>query len=180
MWRAYGGKAGIAMVFDKSVLFSEKNRVPKAIATPVAYLAGAEFIDRFEEVVKNIEANPSVLAAFGAPMVESTLRLALNFSVLSTKHPAFEEEREWRVVYNPADFGDSPLIPFEAEIISGVAQIVCKLPLGDMNVIRRIIIGPCNDALTMQHAFTRLLYDAGVQDAAIRVVRSDIPLRHPS
>jgi predicted phosphatase len=74
------------------------------------------------------------------------------------------------------------------EIISGVPQIVYKLPLdatvitalADLDVssiFDRLIIGPSQYPWVMYTAFVKALTEAGIQDAKTRVWRSEIPIR---
>jgi hypothetical protein len=76
----------------------------------------------------------------------------------------------------------------ETEIIRGVPQIVCKLPIqgpppADLagldipHMLDRIIIGPTQYPWPMYEAFVMALTDAGIPDAGSRLVVSDIPIR---
>ena len=76
----------------------------------------------------------------------------------------------------------------EIESIDGVPQEVCKIPLKDFpeegftgasipRLVDRIIIGPNDDQIILLKTFTKLLRDAGCEDAHKRVCASGIPLR---
>jgi hypothetical protein len=111
----------------------------------------------------------------------------LRFAALSTKHPGFAEEKEWRVLYWP--ISQEPSLWIKNEIISlgGVPQLVYKLPLenissisliaGIPDLLDRIIIGPTQFPVALGLAFQKLLADAGVGDADKRISLSGIPLR---
>ena len=51
-------------------------------------------------------------------------------AVTCLKHEGFREEREWRAIYFPNRLGSS-LMEHSTEVISGVPQIVYKLPLDE-------------------------------------------------
>jgi hypothetical protein len=111
----------------------------------------------------------------------------LRNSVLCTKHPAFKEEREWRIYYAPT-FQPSNKIKKSIETVRGLPQPVCKISLTDSPqdgligmeipaLIDRIIVGPTEYPWVMAEAFMTLLSEAGVSDAPSRVAVSGIPLR---
>lgn len=54
----------------------------------------------------------------------------LKHAVLATKHPGFHEEREWRVIYSPAQ-QLSRHLSASLEIVRGIPQRIYKLPLVD-------------------------------------------------
>lgn len=108
-------------------------------------------------------------------------------AAVSLKHAGFAEEREWRVIYLP-DLNPSKLIEQAIEVIQGIPQIVYKIPLVDSSVndvvgvsvhilVDRVIIGPSAYPIAMYSAFMKVLREAGIIDAASRVVMSGIPSR---
>jgi hypothetical protein len=107
--------------------------------------------------------------------------------MLCTKHPAFHEEREWRIIYQPK-YKSSPHILHDLVSVRGIPQPICKIPLKNIpeegligielaELVDRIIIGPTQYPLAMYDAFVELLRDAGVADAEAKVYTSAIPLR---
>jgi hypothetical protein len=110
----------------------------------------------------------------------------LRFAALSTKHPAFEEEKEWRVLYTPS-LEKSRWIVHEVIAVNGIPQPVYKLPLKNIaevglgaeipNLLDRVIIGPTEFPIALGRAFERLLFEAGVKDTDKRIALSGIPLR---
>jgi hypothetical protein len=106
---------------------------------------------------------------------------------LSTKHPGFHEEREWRVIYSPS-FQKSDRLSTEIVSINGTPQSICKIPLRDVReeglfglelpeLIDRVIIGPTKFPVGIYDALVTVLTDAGIKNAASKVIVSDIPLR---
>jgi hypothetical protein len=107
--------------------------------------------------------------------------------VVCLKHEGFHEEREWRIIYNPRR-SPSPLIESAMEIVSGIPQRVYKIPLENnssagisgialADLFDRIIIGPTQFAWPLYEAFVTALDEAGIKDAAKRVLVSQIPVR---
>jgi hypothetical protein len=107
--------------------------------------------------------------------------------VLCTKHPGFIEEREWRVIHAP-QFEKSTRLTVAIESIGGTPQRVFKIPLQNVpeddlsgieipELIDRIVVGPTKFPNEIQDAFIHLLSAAGVQNAAAKVVISNLPLR---
>jgi hypothetical protein len=110
----------------------------------------------------------------------------LRFAVLSTKHPGFAEEREWRILYSPTTEPSKHLTK-DIQVVGGVPQPIFKIPLRDIpeagiaaaipKLLDRIIIGPTQYPLAQYEAFFELLTEAGVQDPGAKLHISDIPLR---
>ena len=78
-------------------------------------------------------------------------------TALSMKHKGFQEEREWRVMYNDifSNINKNDIVTEDIEEINGEPRIIKKLNFSqirygncpfDMNkLIHRIIIGPSNN-----------------------------------
>ena len=109
----------------------------------------------------------------------------LSFMMLLAE--GFREEREWRAIYAPK-FWPSTLMESSTEIISGIPQIVYKIPLDakvsdrftDLDFPRifdRLIVGPTSYPWPMYEAFVDALKKAGVDDAEKRLCVSGIPIR---
>ena len=186
MWRAYGGSSGVALVINGAVMFGESDALG-AYASPVAYMSSPQFAEYFSTVTANIKREVDYVQSLGREKVKDLVFTLLRFAVLCTKHPGFHEEREWRVIASPLMYS-SPLLHNEIEIIHGTPQAVLKIDLQNHpehdlvglalpELLNRIIIGPCQFPEVLVTAFTRLLENAGVHDAAAKVFVSDIPLR---
>lgn len=186
MWRAYGGPVGVAVVLNPTVFLSVSDAL-SAFSSPVAYLSEAEFEVEFGRVVTNIEQSIDFLRPMGQKGMLNHLYHAFRLAVLCTKHPGFREEREWRIVYNPVSYPSARIEP-SVELIRGMPQIVHSIPFKDYpdeglvgaelpKLIERVIIGPTEFPSQVRQALVKLLVDAGVADAATKVVCSTIPLR---
>jgi hypothetical protein len=186
MWRAYGGPAGVALVVNSTPFGSELD-VLHIYSSPVRYIDVSGFKQDFIRLLEALEENLNFLKERSSDEIEAYAFQMLRFGVLCTKHPGFAEEREWRVVYNPG-YAKSDKLEESLELVRGIPQLVVKVPLRDVEeeglvgleiplLIERIIVGPTQFPDVIRDTFVRLLVDAGVENAAQRVVVSDIPLR---
>lgn len=195
MWRAYAPKNGVAFVLHNKPFVSESNAI-QAFTSPVMYAERDSFLPSFEEVVEGIEKNIDLLASLGGAFVHDTLIRVFKFAIQSTKHPAFKEEREWRVVYDPTRLQREGLmtdqqlqrIPTEIMSLGGVPQRVYAIPFKDYpeegfsgatapELIDRVLIGPTADGYAIAQAFVAELAAAQVENAADKVIITGVPLR---
>lgn len=196
MWRAYAPKDGIAFVMKSAPFLCESDSL-QAFSSPVSYTTQEAFQPTFEEVVTSIESNIDFLKNMGGNAVHEMLMVAFRFAAQSTKHPAFKEEKEWRVIYTPTILeARGAMTPRQAERIptrimslNGVPQRVYAIPFRDYpdegfigaavpDLIDRILIGPSTDAHMIAQAFVSELQRLDVQDAHLKVTITGVPLRH--
>lgn len=187
MWRAYGGdKAGVALVFNTDFLDADPTTLD-TYTSPVLYADEHGFADEFEKLVRNLEQNRELLAQVPADNARSIIFYAMQFAVLSTKHPGFTEEQEWRVIHSPYDGGSAFVLP-SAESVAGIPQVVYKLPLQNQDgmnmpevelpkLLHRVIIGPSAYPNQIAEAYYEVLRALGIEDARARISVSHIPLR---
>lgn len=186
MWRAYGGTAGVALVLSLTPFMQTSDEL-QAFSSPVFYGTGKEVEARLAEMTMYLEAHRDQLESYGRQVMIDGIFTALRYAALCTKHPAFREEREWRVIYAPGR-GLSPAIRPEIRSVRGVPQIVQLLPLAHRpehglhhadipSLIEKVIIGPTDSPGVLWEAFFKLLQDAGVPNPHERIVLSRIPLR---
>ena len=187
MWRAYSAPStGVALVMDTTPFLAETDEL-HAYTLPVAYLTDDEFRERIETCLNTLDHVVTSLPKLPENFIQQTVFWWLLSMAVSLKHPAFHEEREWRIVYFP-EMARSPIIEERVESINSVPQVIQKIPLIDdpanglhganpANLLKRIIIGPTEFPLVVQDAFVALLKERGVEDAADRITLSLIPLR---
>lgn len=186
MWRAYGGNTNVAFVFNNKPFVSESNAL-NAFTSPVLYCDEERFKEHFAGMVKGLEDNFSFLEQVGPAQLVATLAWAFHFAVLSTKHPGFAEEREWRVIHSPSML-PSGKIRFDIETVEGVPQRVYKLKMENYpeegfigatlpELFEEIIIGPTQSPWPIYEALATKLEENGVKDAWSKVRTSNIPLR---
>jgi hypothetical protein len=186
MWRAYGPGSGVALVLNTTA-FKDTSGALGAITSPVEYLRDVEFKSMFNAITIDIEERAEYLRTIDGQVLNNHVFAMFRFAVLSTKHPGFKEEQEWRVIYSPL-FSSSPHMRSGVEVVNGVAQPIQKIPLRDIpeagmsgieipNLLDRIIIGPTPYPYPAYEAFVALLREQGVSAPESKVVISDIPLR---
>jgi hypothetical protein len=190
MWRAYGGNTNVAFVFKNDPFLSESNAL-NAFTSPVLYADSASFKPNFLQVVEQVERNIDMLHIAGEDIASHFMLSAMHFAALSTKHPGFAEEREWRVIYTPElSLTRSRSSRLESKIVSlgGVPQRVFALKLENIpeegflgatlpEILVEVIIGPTQFPWPIYDALVEKLQNAGIADAAERVRVSNIPLR---
>lgn len=196
MWRAYAPKDGVAFIMNNRPFLCESNALG-AFTSPVAYAMPDAFQPAFEEVVLAIEANIDTIKPLGGQSVHDMLMRTFRFAVQSTKHPAFKEEREWRVIYSPSLLNKEDgltaqqmaRIPTEIRSLGGVPQRIFAIPFVDYPdegligatlpaLINRVLIGPSQDSYAIRHAFVGELMRLNVAEAESKVVITGVPLRH--
>jgi hypothetical protein len=187
MWRAFGNSTARVAIVVKLALDIGKNVSLGAEMSPVAYFSDQEFARELNAVVANINANREFLRTLDRPTLQWQLHAMLTSAMVCLKHEGFHEEREWRVIHSPARHS-AEHIHSSIEVVGGVPQRVYKIPLqsnaqagltglNPNELVDRIIIGPTQYPFAMFDAFVSALVDAGVTDAAKRVVISQIPMR---
>jgi len=185
MWRAYGKDSGVALILNNEA-FQSTAQVLNTWATPVIYADKLAFQNELKKLAEGFLKEKDFLKKI--PLNELAIKItnAFLFSVISTKHLGFKEEKEWRVVF----FSDSGSEYVKEEIVTilGVPQRVYKIPLKNIpdrgltglclnELIDRIIIGPTSQPIHMRDLFISELQKAGVVNAEEKVFVSDIPLR---
>lgn len=186
MWRAYSGRLGVALVFKNEVFRTPGNTVGLT-ASPVEYLDDPGFEIHLREIVSGLENNIEFIRNQSSETLKAYIFNMAKFALLSTKHPGFEEEKEWRIIYCPFLEKEQNL-PEKIQSVNGVPQNIYKIPLKDNpdlglsgleipNLLDRVIIGPNDFGWPMRDAFVQLLGESGVENPNERVFVSNIPLR---
>jgi hypothetical protein len=190
MWRAYGGKTNVAFVFNSTPFLNTSDAL-NAYTSPVLY-ADREIFERyFIEVLTGLESDIPYLRSLGKEAVRLSLKAALHFGALSTKHPGFAEEREWRVIYMKGFSLSGKVtnrIQDNIETVEGIPQRVAKVKLENYpdeghvgatlpELLHEIIVGPTQYPWPIYDALVDRLMVAGVPNADQKVRVSNIPLR---
>lgn len=183
MWRAYGDTALVV----KNTPMTAVTDLLAVFSMPVLYLSEHEFTEYLSNITDSILKHRSYLEELGQDTLVSYIYQILFRFAIATKHPGFSEEKEWRLYYRPSE-KDSPGMEKETVVLNGVPQKVYKLRLADEpknglygadipSLLDRIIVGPNEFPYVSYQAFVDVLDDLGVENAASKVVVSDIPLR---
>lgn len=185
MWRAYGAPNSVAMVLNNGPFISSDDTLG-AFSAAVDYMDVDEYGTHIQSLTKRIAAEGDFIKATDPEELSGRLRYTFAAAMLCTKHPAFREEREWRVFHTP---GEDPTgkLTMSVESIGGVPQRVVKIPLKEFpgtpldlsipTLLDRIIIGPCLMPVTMLDAFLTVLTEKGVADPQSKIHISGVPLR---
>ncbi|MFO1210180.1 MAG: DUF2971 domain-containing protein [Amaricoccus sp.] len=187
MWRAYSAIGGVAFVLRNGPLVGPGSDALAVFTGPVEYAGREEFFARFGRFVDGLLGEGAYLEGIGEERACRGLVGSYHFAALSTKHPGFAEEREWRMAFTPALQPQRDLVR-AVELCRGQPQLVYKLPLawrdGDdgastalADVLDALIIGPSESPQAMRAAFVELLGQAGVADPEAVVRVSEIPVR---
>jgi hypothetical protein len=186
MWRAFGrSTAGVAIVMKTPE--PDSANTLQVFLHPVAYFTHDGLLNEMENIITNIKNNEDMLKELPHNDLVGWIYMMLMMPVVSLKHPGFHEEKEWRLLHMPAQF-QSEHVPESTEIIDGVPQVVRKILLKNKpeaqitgielpQLIDRVIIGPTQYAVPIFHSLIKELAEAGVENAATKVVVSNIPLR---
>jgi hypothetical protein len=187
MWRAYGGEAGAALILNAEHLIglpSDRG----VVLYPVLYSQGKEIATELAEFADCLDARRSQMQA--CPL-DDVLEFCVDWFRITgctTKHPAFAEEKEWRLLALHRHTRVNPLLPLEVEVIRGVPQNVIKLSLThqtepvdfDLSVprlLKKILIGPCDDPDQIMQALAHDMRNAGVPNDMAHASTTGIPLR---
>ena len=186
MWRAYGGKKGVAIVIDPEPLLRESDAIG-AYTFPVFYLRKHEIEQLFIRIADNVVSSRAYIGLADRGTVHGFAFWLLQTLSFSLKHPAFMEEKEWRIVYRPNQ-NKSDVLVKKNVVIGGLPQIIYELPLIDIpekeftgispnELIKKILIGPTNYPLVIKQSLEDKLSDSGVEKPEQRIEITWIPLR---
>jgi hypothetical protein len=187
MWRAYGGNANVCLILNTAAFTTFQTAYEVALC-PVMYEGEPGFARELDRMADSLIQNRDKLMQIAPEVLEYNLKQALDFAVLSTKHPAFFEEKEWRIIHRPSHQAPRPDVPSKVVNVGGIVQTIHYLPMvnvpehgvanADLNgLLDRIIIGPTPNPPLVRDAFVRLLADAGIANPEDRVLTSNVPLR---
>lgn len=203
MWRAYGGSTGVALVIDGAKTVFVESDALNAWTHPVQYVdcdpnyafsKDNWLTGEFRKITSKIIENREFLRRIDPAPITGHLMYAFNLAVVRTKHAAFREENEWRVIRTQGWMDNVKVGMPTTETIRGIPQKVVKLNLENYkeatpnplnlelnNIVKKVLIGPCYHADIIAEAVAERLESAGVVNARARVTITNIPYRanHP-
>jgi len=186
MWRAYGGNSGVAIIFKQEAFLSEEVDLG-AYTSPVLYENRTGVFGDIHQITNSIQNNHEFLRAFTPDQFVEIAFHALRFYAITTKHPAFIEEKEWRIVCSPS-IKTTQYLSQDVESIGAISQVVVKLDIdaaakngipgcAPNDLIDRILIGPTDYPEITYRAMVKLLSSVGAIDASNKVHITNVPLR---
>jgi Protein of unknown function (DUF2971) len=193
-WRAYAGTQGFAIEFDPLVIKGELTLTTHAPARNLR-LAKVEydpkkqrknFDQMIEELCDTIEGTGLDKSNGTPPTLVEFSRMVLSSWAATVKHPGFEEEQEWRVIFQPLITAEEKYLSTREfvvrlegpEFVTHVEFMPDKKVLGrrgHLLPIQSIICGPSVTMRTTMRALEILLRNNGYDDVTIR--KSEIPAR---
>lgn len=175
MWRAYGGVSGVALVFSVDVFATDQSS--GIYSSAVEYADYGRFDRLIGEMAGRLEQGLSYVRTMGRESAKAWAFEAAQLAALNVKHPAFDEEREWRLFRTP-EYPLEQSLRREVVTIDGVPQPILKFHLpGLVNHIERVIIGPSEFPLAVGSAIIQCLAEKGISNPGERVIPSGVPLR---
>lgn len=184
MWRAYGGSAGVAIIFKQDFFRALGNS--GLDFSNVAYLNEDKLKLEIANLSISISENKAVIIInILANELEKCLFNIFRFTALCNKHKGFEEEQEWRLIATASALPQSNLTSQEIVTIQGTPQNIVKINLKNANfenlkfkdMIEKIIIGPCQHPYEVYKSIVSALKLIGAEKSENMVTISDIPLR---
>lgn len=186
MWRAYGGNAGVAFIFNGGPMFRPSDAL-KAYSSPVHYLDHDGVIGEIKKITKGLLQHSEYLKKKDKELLKNAMFETFRFAAICTKHPAFLEEREWRLISTQL-LHNSNRLKLSPELIGGVSQLVLKLKLENVpeeglygvsipEVVDRILIGPCEHPEVIASSMASLLELNGVENPWAKIHITRVPLR---
>ena len=194
-WRAYAGTQGFAIEFDPLAIKGKLTLTTKAPARNLR-LAKIEYDPEkqqqsFHELIHEIQETIESASARSAdktllPTLVEFSRMVLSSWAATVKHPGFEEEQEWRVIFQPLITAEEKYLSTSAfvvrleglEFVTHVEFMPDKKVLGrrgDLLPIKSIVCGPNVSMRTAKRAIEILLRNNGYEGVEIR--KSEIPAR---
>lgn len=184
MWRAYAQSNGCALVLKKTPFYQVSDALG-SYTFPVCYKSEEAAAEMFRSIVDNVASNVDLLKTYQS--LDGLVYQMLEYHATCMKHPAFEEEHEWRVIHRPLQ---NPNTRMKAEVTSvrGVVQKVFKLPMVNCpeenltgveptEIVDQLLIGPSLDSTIVRDAAVEKLRELGFENADRMVTETHIPLR---
>ena len=190
-WRAYADNGrGFAIGFSPR-MFAITNELPTdklpEYVAPVLYgvdevrARHASALEKAVSILLNVNANrelvqdDAITATFMDRFVREIMAQPLIWNCLTSKHPAYRNEQEVRLLILGTPARTAPYVKTRTRRAETVPYIAHPLPLREPHNIAEIVVGPAAQADT-ERTVRDLLSSLGV-DPNFPISRSDIPYR---
>lgn len=182
MWRAYGGSKNVSILFNTDLMIKLSS---DHIFTPVLYCDPEDFNPYFDRFLAFLEDYREEIKRESKDTFIDIVKSAVEILLVSTKHPGFAEEREWRLVRSRA-VGPGYLPNPTTELVGSSISRVHKTPLVQSEhlsnddfaqMLDRVIIGPTTHPYPSGMAFIELVGTLGPIRMDPAVFISEIPIR---
>jgi hypothetical protein len=144
-----------------------------------------QMVDQFSRIADGLEMNLDYLKERGRDMTIFSALSLMETAAVSTKHPGFIEEREWRAVSLPR----LPMkrVTMSIETLNGIPQHVQSvrlqsipeeglLGLDPADLVNRVIVGPTEAGPAIYGALCEAMEIAGIPDIQKKLFFSNLPL----
>ena len=182
MWRAYGGSKNVSILFNSDLMLRLSS---DHIFTPVLYCDPSNFYPYFDRLLAFLEDHREEIKRQSKDTFIDIVMSAVEILLVSTKHPGFAEEREWRLVRSKA-VGPGYLPNPTTELVGSSINRVHKTALVQSEqfsdedfaqILDRVIIGPTTQPYPSGMAFIELVGTLGPNRMNPPVFHSEIPIR---
>ncbi len=181
MWRSYGknSKCPAALVINPSKLLQDASGF-NAFFCPVDYSDKIE--EEMNSLLGRIKDNQDKFVGVSQAKYINHIFLQILRIAVTFKHPGFNEEKEWRLIYSP-QLIDSDYIDEEVEDIAGMPQVVQKIKFENGCVkslfkgasikseLSQVLIGPAANEvqLMVKKAFEKTMSECNRNDAMVQI-----------
>jgi hypothetical protein len=182
-WRAYADNGmGFAIGFDPTDLVALTGEKPSELRR-MMYGGSVEeeivlrYVDQVVEAIREIETE---FDRFGYPQMSLSSWLRLRTSeffyelAFECKHPAFNEEREWRILARGGEMlfraSSGKLVPYKTLDMTSISN-------PSLMPVKEIVIGPCTNSFEAERVLTYLADKLGYGHSGIRFRKSGAPCR---
>lgn len=178
MFNSYGRGNGVCIVFDR-----DKLKLFDLPIYKIHYLTEDEITNKVNELLVRLENKNIELRSISDNDILKYLKLFFIHLIVTTKHPGFKQEKEWRLIINQKFFDCNKIfgnnLREDVECINGIPQIIQKLNLGNNeNILRKIILEPRYEMSAEVLAINQFLKNNWHFEDTKEIIRvSDIPIR---
>lgn len=184
MWRAYAQTNGCALILNAKPFYQVSDALG-AYSFPVCYKSAESATEMFRSIVRNVVDSVDLLRTYDT--IDGFVFQMLEYHATCLKHPAFEEEQEWRVIHRPVQ-NPNTRMKSEVRSVKGVVQKVFKLPMLNVpeenligiepkEIMEQLLLGPSLDSAVARDAAVEKLQELGFADPDQIVRETRIPLR---
>ena len=154
MWRGYGRHVGGLLVFDKNKILQRD--IEGIWLSKVGYFNQKEFDEQIDKIIFTFQKDIDKLRErkISAENIWDVFQRAIIFSLISVKHPGFEEEKEWRLICFNNMSHDSDYISSEIKVVNGIPQKIFMLNIKKFlpDILQKVIVGPTQYKITIYDA----------------------------
>lgn len=154
MWRGYGRHVGGLLVFDKNKILQRD--IEGIWLSKVGYFNQKKFDEQIDKIIFTFQKDIDKLRErkISAENIWDVFQRAIIFSLISVKHPGFEEEKEWRLICFNNMSHDSNYISSETKVVNGIPQKIFMLNIKKIlpDILQKVIVGPTQYKITIRDA----------------------------